>query len=517
MPEVWDESDTTLLANLPASARPAVQHLCDELKGTIEARDVLAQFLRKLSSFSSENPADALTFDEKGVRPDAIDGYRRLLGLAKADEQRLLGCAREQLTAFAEQAWRQPLEERPREAMIALYQVGRDQGQCYGAAMKRALTAVMVSPHFLFREQDARRQPTAYALSGRELAERLAFVLWGSIPDQELLKAGAEGHLGDPAQLRERILRMIADRRAQSLASEFAAQAFLFVDFDHLAGPDPKRFPEFTSSLRAAMLEECRHLFSYIFQEDRPLTEIIDSDYVFANQELAAFYGIANVTGGEFKRVTVDRRERGGALSLGAILVSTSVPLRTSPVKRGNWVLSQVLGTPPPPPPPVVPQFSHDEHDEHGLSIIQQMKLHRSDARCITCHSRIDPLGVALERFDPLGRVRSANPDGTMVADLETTVDGTQLQGLASLKDYLLKGPQLHKVMRNLCVKFMGYSLGRALIPSDDAAIDRTMADLEAHGWRASVLITDVLTSPQFTQRRDSLGAKAAAGPNGKS
>jgi hypothetical protein len=509
LPIMWDESDATMLAYLPDRDKSLVgmQRLKDELRGTIEARDILAEFLGKYGKFNSENPAEALNFDSKYLAPAQLEEYQRLLAAAKADEERLQGCARAHLTAFAERAWRQPLPDDSREGMIALYKTGRDLGLCYGAALKRALTAILISPHFLYREQDAHRAATAYALSGRELAERLAFTLWGSIPDQELLKVGQDGHLQDPVQLRQQITRMLVDPRAQALASEFAAQAFLFAGFDQLTGPDPKRFPEFTASLRSDMFQECQHFFSYVFQQDRPLTEIIDSDYVFVNQGLADFYGIPNVQGGNFRQVKVDRRQRGGVLSLGAILVTTSPPLRTSPVKRGNWILSQVLGTPPPPPPPVVPQFSHDEHDEHGLSIIQQMKIHRSDARCITCHSRIDPLGVSLERFDPLGRLRKTNSDGTMVSDLETTVDGTQLQGLESLKDYLLKDPQRQKVMRNLCTKFLGYALGRAVIPSDDSTIDSLMHALEANGWHASVLIAGVLTSPQFTQRRDVVGS----------
>ncbi len=211
--------------------------------------------------------------------------------------------------------------------------------------------------------------------------------------------------------------------------------------------------------------------------------------------------------------MAVDGKQRGGILGLGAILTITSLPLRTSPIKRGNWVLSQVLGTPPPPPPPVVPQFSHDEHDDQGLSIIQQMRLHRSDPRCISCHAQIDPLGVALERFDPIravcaGRTRDG---GSQIADLETTASGETLQGVESLKRYLLADAQRRKLMRNLCVKFLGYALGRKLVPMDDATIDGLMSELERQGWRSSVLIIGALDSPEFLQRHDPDHAGAAS------
>ncbi len=206
----------------------------------------------------------------------------------------------------------------------------------------------------------------------------------------------------------------------------------------------------------------------------------------------------------------VDRGDRGGALALGAILVSTSLPLRTSPIKRGNWVLSQLLGAPPPPPPPVVPQISHDDKNEQGEGILAQMRAHRANQLCLTCHARIDPLGVALEGFDPLARHRAATI-APVDADLETTADGTRLQGFASLKQYLLQDVRMRGVVRNCCSKFLGYALGRALIASDDALLDRTMADLGQHGWHASIMIADLLASPQFLMRRDPAATAVAS------
>ena len=230
------------------------------------------------------------------------------------------------------------------------------------------------------------------------------------------------------------------------------------------------------------MYQECLGFFTNLFSNDRPLTDIIDADYTFLNQDLAAYYGIAGVDGPQFRRVPVDPAQRGGVLGMGAVLVRAGLPLRTSPIKRGNWVLSHLLGTPPPPPPAVVAQISSKDHDEQGQSIVQQMQRHRSDPKCMSCHERIDPLGIPLESFDAIGRIRGKLDNGAAVDNQTTAADGTQLQGFAGLKQYLMREPQRLKIMRNLCTKFLGYALGRALISSDQALIDRTMSDLGGPG-----------------------------------
>jgi hypothetical protein len=273
--------------------------------------------------------------------------------------------------------------------------------------------------------------------------------------------------------------------------------------FDHASGPDHKRFPEFTDTLKAEMLQECISFFNYILTTDRPLTDIIAGDYTFLNEDLANYYGIKGVQGGNFRKVTIDPVRRGGILGMGAFLTSTSPPLRTSPIKRGNWILSQLLGTPPPPPPAVVAQISTEEHDPKGMNIVQQMALHRSDARCMSCHERIDPLGIALESFDPIGRHRDKLQDGTAIIDRQALADGVMLAGFTGLKQYLMEDAQRDQIMRCLCRRFLGYALGRSTQASDDALIDRIMAELQANGWRSSSLIFGVLTSPQFTERRD--------------
>jgi hypothetical protein len=299
---------------------------------------------------------------------------------------------------------------------------------------------------------------------------------------------------------------MIADPRGSALATEFAAQAFLFAGFDSFRGPDAQKFPQFSDDVRAAMYGECVAFFQGIFQEDRPLTELVDADYVCVNETLARFYGIPGVSGDGFSRVKIDRAQRGGVLGMGAFLIANSAPLRSSPSKRGHWVLAQVLGTPPPPPPGNVPQLSREDRDESGQSVVQQLAHHRTDPACMNCHVRIDPLGVALESFDAIGRRRSTLDGKTPVVDADA-IDGAEIRGLSGLKAWLAQDQQRHQVMRNLCRKFVGYALGRALQPSDDALVERLMSGLEAQGWRSSALVVGTLTSPQFTQCRDVLAA----------
>jgi hypothetical protein len=483
------------------------EHLEHFLRGTIEARDVLAEFMTKRGA-KLASAASAMTETEH-LSPELRDQYRSLLASARADELRLLECARAHLREFAEHAWRDEPTPEAIDRLLPFYQRARDEGLAYGAALKPALAALLVSPRFLYRLQDGKDSGQPYALRGRDLAQRLAFVLWGSVPDDELLKAAASGRLGDAAELERQIRRMIADARGRALATEFAAQAYLFAGFDSFHGPDAQKFPQFTDEVGAAMYGECVAFFKGIFQEDRPLTEVVDADYVCVDETLARFYGIPGVKGAEFRRVPVDRAQRGGVLGMGAFLIANSAPLRSSPSKRGHWVLAQVLGTPPPPPPGNVPQLSGEERDEHGQTVVQQLARHRVDPACMGCHTRIDPLGVALESFDAIGRRRTMLEGKAPVVDADA-IEGVEIRGFSGLKAWLGQDRQRRLAMRNLCRKFVGYALGRSLQPSDDALIERLMADLESQGWRSSALVVGALTSPQFTNRRDAVAAVPA-------
>jgi hypothetical protein len=333
------------------------------------------------------------------------------------------------------------------------------------------------------------------------VASRLSFFLWASIPDDELRRAAGAGELGTPEGIARQAARMTADPKARRLATEFFGQWLGFYHFDEHRGVDTTRFPEFTSDVRAAMYDEAISTFEYIVREGRPVKEILDADYAFLNKPLAAFYGIeAEVkSDGRVERIDGARAfERGGALRLGAVLTATSAPLRTSPVKRGDWVLRRILGTPTPPPPADAGTIPADDQTFKGMTLRQRLEQHKRNATCAACHLRIDPLGFPLESFDAVGRVRRTYTDGQPVDVTGEFADKTTIVGVDGLLQYLDR--QDEKVMTTLSRKMIGYALGRTVMASDRPLI-REMA---AAGTGASFtdLAVKIATSRQFRYRR---------------
>jgi hypothetical protein len=341
-------------------------------------------------------------------------------------------------------------------------------------------------------------------LNGWEVASRLSFFLWASIPDDELRRAARAGELGTPGGIARQVERMTADPRARRLATEFFGQWLGFYHFDEYRGVDTTRFPEFTSDVRAAMYDEAISTFEYIVREGRPVKEILDADYAFLNRALAAFYGVdAEVkSDGPVERVAGARTfNRGGAQRLGAVLTATSAPLRTSPVKRGDWVLRRILGTPTPPPPADAGTIPADDQTFKGMTLRQRLEQHKRNATCAACHLRIDPLGFPLETFDAVGRVRRTYADGQPVDVTGEFADETTIVGVEGLLQYLDR--QDAKVMTTLSRKMIGYALGRTVMVSDRPLI-REMA---AAGTGASFadLAVKIATSRQFRSRRGEL------------
>jgi hypothetical protein len=293
---------------------------------------------------------------------------------------------------------------------------------------------------------------------------------------------------------------MLRDPRAESLATDFAGQLWNFGDFENFTGPDAARFTEFTPALRQAMLDEVTHFLGDLITNDRPLAALLDADYTFANADLARYYGLTAVHGATPQRVTVDSTQRGGLAGMALFLTKTSLPLRTSPVQRGVWLMEKVLGRELKNPPPNVPKLSEDEKDAQGLNIRQQLEKHRADAQCASCHDKIDPLGIALENFDAIGRWRTAERDGSPLATVATSHDGAELNGLAGLKRYLLSRED--EFFRHFNRKLLGYALGRAVLPGDRALLDRMQATLKSSDHRFSTLVEQIITSPQFLNRR---------------
>jgi len=407
--------------------------------------------------------------------------------------------AEEILRDFAELAWRGDLSPRQTERLADLFSAARQSGASFDEAVKAPLRATLVSPQFLFRPATSDQFERIDPLDDLELASRLSFGLWSSIPDEELLSVAKAGRLTDPEVLRQQARRMIRDEKVRALADQFAGVWFRFADFEQWERPDAERFPEFTPQLSSDMANEAELFFTDLFSHDRPVTDVLFAESTFLNERLAEHYGIDGVEGERMRRVRVGPR-RGGLLGMGSVLTRTSAPLRTSPVIRGAWVLEEILGQPLPDPPPNVDPISEDESDEAGRSVAEQLAAHRASDACSGCHDRIDPLGLALERFDPIGRWRDRDAAGRPLATTADTVDGRRLTGFEDLRDYLRSKED--SFVDLFCRKFTGYLLGRPLHPGDDSLIERMKAALAERDFRFSAALDELVVSRQFLYRR---------------
>jgi hypothetical protein len=403
---------------------------------------------------------------------------------------------------FAARAWRRPLSDREQSRLISFYDHLRQSDQHnHTLAMRILLTRLLVAPEFLYRTERPSMGSGIVALSDRELAHRLSYFLWSSLPDETLTDVAAAGQLQTPEQLTAQALRMLQDPKARRFATEFFGQWFGFYRFDQYRGVDPQRYPEFTESLRKDMYEESIAFFEYLVRKDRPPNEILFADYTFVNQTLAEHYGLDSASlSGQLSRVErLGETGRGGLLGLGAVLTVTSAPLRTSPVKRGDWILRRVLGTPVPPPPPDAGSIPADDVLGDGRTIRERLEAHRRDPTCAGCHARIDPLGFALETFDAIGRARETYRDGQPIDTSGTLHDSTELTNAGDLRRYLATNE--HIFHRNLTTKLVGYALGRSELATDAQLIESVMRDI-ASGVCFSEIVVRIVTSKQFRQRR---------------
>lgn len=375
---------------------------------------------------------------------------------------------------FASHAWRRPLSDDEEQRLRAFYDRARNElGLGHRDAVRLLLTRVLVSPAFLYRLELVNDDGGERPLDDWELASRLSFFLWSSIPDEELRRAAAAGELREEAGLTAQVRRMLDEPRARRLSAEFFGQWLGFYRFDDYRGVDTTRFPEFTEDVRRSMYREALETFDYIVREQRPLREMIAADYTFLDRTLAAFYGIDVELPDDGGMVKVDgagRFDRGGLLRLGAVLTITSAPLRTSPVKRGDWVLRRILGTPTPPPPPDAGSLPSDPASFGGLTLLERLTEHKRNPTCANCHLRIDPLGFPLEGFDAVGRSRLRYDDGVEVDVRGEFADATTIEGAAGLAAYLQSRET--QVLKTFARKLLGYALGRTILASDAPLID---------------------------------------------
>ena len=409
-------------------------------------------------------------------------------------------CAERILSAFVRKAYRRPVTGADLAKPLEFYREAKAAGG-FEAGIGSALSAVLVSPEFLFRiERDpADVAPgTAYRISDVALASRLSFFLWSSIPDEELLAAAERGELHRPKSLEKQVRRMLADPRAGSLVENFAAQWLYLRNLDSFT-PDLRLFPDFDDNLREAFRRETELHFEALLKEDRNVLDLLKADHTFLNERLAKHYGIPNVYGSQFRRVALGPdSQRGGLLRQGSVLTVTSYATRTSPVIRGHWILGNLLGTPPPPPPANVPDLKENTVSD-SLPMRARLAEHRANAACASCHNLMDPVGFALENFDAIGRWRVAE-DGLPVDASGGFPDGSKFTGVAGLEAGLLRHPELF--VGTMTEKLLTFALGRGIEEHDAPAVRRIVQDAKGAGNRFSSVIIGIVNSTPFTMRK---------------
>ncbi len=428
-----------------------------------------------------------------GYDPRAQSAWKNLF----VCEQQTAACAREILTTLARRAYRRPATEQEVAELLALVERTQARGDSFEAGVQLALKAVLVSPNFLFRtERDA--EPGAIRrLNDFELATRLSYFLWSSMPDDALLAAAEKGELSQPEQLEKQVRRMLADAKSSALVDNFGGQWLQLRQLDEHT-PAAEEFPMFHEHLRQAMRRETELFFERILREDRSIIEFLDADWTYVNNQLAHLYGMEGVSGHEMRLVKVDDPNRGGVLSHAGVLTVSSYPTRTSPVLRGLWVLENLLGAPPPPPPVDVPPLDASKIDP-GMPLRKQYEIHRENPSCAVCHVSMDPIGFSLENFDAIGRWRTHDGHGPVDASGELP-DGRTFDGPLELKRILLEDKD--DLASAISEKMLTYALGRGLKPADRAAEKKIAEAVIEDDYRFSRLIVEIARSPLFTMRR---------------
>jgi hypothetical protein len=426
---------------------------------------------------------------------------RRIFVCRPASARDELPCARTILSTLARRAYRRPVTDADLRPLLSFFNNGHSNGG-FEKGIQIALQRLLASPDFLFRtERDPENVPpgTSYRISDLELASRLSFFLWSSIPDDPLLDLAVKGKLKDPGILEQQVRRMLADRRSQQLVKNFAGQ---WLQLRNVAGthPDLEMFPDFDETLRRAFRAETELFFDSLLHENRSVVELLTADYTFVNERLARHYDISGVYGSRFRRVTLTDPRRRGLLGQGSLLTVTSQATRTSPVKRGKWILENLLGAPPPPPLPNIPPLKEKTDEGRPLSMREAMAQHRSNPVCASCHGMMDPLGLSLEHFDAVGKWRDHGEGSTPIDDSGTLPDGTVYQGVDGLREAILKHPE--GFAATVTEKLLVYALGRGLEFYDMPTVRSITRQAAGDNYLLTSLIVGITKSVPFQMRR---------------
>jgi mono/diheme cytochrome c family protein len=467
-------------------------------EGIIERRRDAANFFEGVGSISVAGP-----YNVQG--PGTTASRERIFlcrPTAPADEE---ACAERTLSSLARRAYRRPIAADDLAPLLALYRQGA-QNAGFEAGVRLALQKILVSPEFIFRTEldpPGAAPGSVHRITDVELASRLSFFLWSSIPDDELLAIAERGALSDASVLADQVRRMLADPRSRALVKNFSGQ---WLYLRNIAGiqPDSVAFPNFDENLRQALAQETELLIESTLREDRSVADLLSTDYTFVNQRLAEHYGIKGIYGSEFRRVALDDPKRHGLLGQASILTVTSYPNRTAPTIRGKWVLEQLLGTPPPPPPPNVPSLK-DDASTTAMTMRQRMEQHRANPTCAVCHKMMDPIGFSLENFDGLGRWRDSTGVGTGPIDSSGVLpDGTTFDGSTGLRDVLVSKGDLF--VETLTERLLTYALGRGVEHYDRPVVRKITREAAADNQRWSSIILGIVNSAPFQMRRVSDG-----------
>lgn len=484
-------------------------------------------YLNSISPMQSELFLDvANKVIDEIVAPDGQQPAKvqlQLFGEEPSDASEYRKAARSVAFRLARQAYRRPPTDPEIDVLVDVFDLGRENALSYSHSLGLMLKAILVSPQFLFITPISASPPNEVAprtdkpdagpdrsdqtkaaiipLDDYQLASRLSYLLWASPPDEELSRLADQGELQEVDILRQQAERLLADPRSRALFDGFGAQWLQIGDLENQVF-DPQTFPSVNANLRTSMYEEARLFFESIVRENQPVSEFVQSDYTFLNESLAELYEIEeSVNGAAMQRVKLKNPNRGGVLGMPATLAATSFPNRTSPVRRGVWVLEQILGERVPPPPPDVPELEEQkEKNLEGLTLRQRTELHQSEATCANCHRILDPIGFGLENFDAIGRWREKTNEGLAIDSKGQLPSGESFASPADLKQILLKRES--DIARNLTERFMAYSLGRQLEGYDEVIIDQLMDSIAKDNYRFQTIITEVITSYLFTHRR---------------
>ena len=504
-----DIVDARLHARVPIKAGPRVIGVTFIQKSEAERPVLLRSFLASGDPIDGDGLPTVDTvliagpYDVTG--PGDTPSRRRIFtcrptASKAADSKAEAPCARTILSTLARNAWRRPVTDADIRPLMEFYQMGRQDGD-FDAGIEFALRRMLASPSFIFR---AERDPAglapgkAYRIGDLELASRLSFFLWSSVPDDQLIEVARQGKLRNPAVLNQQVRRMLADPKSDALVSNFAGQWLHLRNLKRVS-PDPAEFPDFDDTLRQAMQTETEMLFASVMRENRPVSEFLTADYTFINERLARHYGIPGIYGSQFRRIAITDESRKGLLGQASILTVTSYPNRTSPVQRGKWILENVLGTPPPPPPPNVPALKDNSADPaKQLTMRERMEQHRAVQPCSSCHKLFDPLGLAMENFDGTGAWRVK--DGPAPIDSSSQLaDGTTVQGTVGLRAALLRHPEAFA--GTLIEKLMTYATGRGIEYYDMPAVRLVARESAGDNYRFESLILGVVNSVPFQMR----------------